>query len=389
MIKILEMDNMKILITSDWYKPVINGVVMSIVNLEKELALRGHEVRILTLSPTIHSYTENNIVYIGSVNADKIYPQARIRVKTVHIPIIKELIEWKPDIVHSQCEFSTFSLGRKIAKESCAPFIHTYHTVYENYTHYFSPSVRIGKKIAAGFTRSVLKKADAIVAPSEKVHDLLDAYDIHLPTYVIPTGINTEKFSKNPQICWVRQKKQEYGIPDKNLVLLYIGRLAKEKNIEELLFCMSLLAGKGITLMMIGDGPYRSRLEQITTELGVKPYIIWGGIVPPEQIGAYYHLGDVFVNASTSETQGLTYFEALSAALPMLCHKDDCLTGVIENGKNGWQYNNPEEFVRYALMFRDQFHLRSSMSEHAARKAKEFSIDVFADQLEALYFQIT
>ena len=234
----------------------------------------------------------------------------------------------------------------------------------------------------------MLKKADAIVVPSKKVRHLLDSYDIHLPTYVIPTGINTEKFSEKPPDFWIYQKKQEYGIPDKNLVLLYIGRLAKEKNIEELLFCMSFLAGKGITLLMIGDGPYRSRLEQITVELGLNLYVIWGGMVPPEQIGTYYHLGDVFVNASTSETQGLTYIEALSAALPMLCHKDDCLAGVIEDGKNGWQYNNPEEFVRYALIFRDQIHLRNSMSEYAARKAEEFSRDVFADRLETLYFRI-
>lgn len=61
---------------------------------------------------------------------------------------------------------------------------------------------------------------------------------------------------------------------------------------------------------------------------------------------------------------------------------------MIENGKNGWQYNNPDEFVRYALMFRDQFHLRNSMSEYAARKAKEFSINVFANKIEDLYLQI-
>lgn len=379
---------MKILITSDWYKPVINGVVMSVVNLEKELALRGHEVRILTLSPTRHSYREDNVFYIGSVSVDKIYPQARIRVKTVHMAMIKELIEWKPDIVHSQCEFSTFSLGRSIAKASCAPFIHTYHTVYENYTHYFSPSAYIGKKMAAGFTRSVLKKADAVVVPSEKVYHLLDAYGIHLPIYVIPTGINMEKFSQKPLNSWIRKKKQELGIPDKNLVLLYIGRLAKEKNIDELLICMSLLAGKGITLLLIGDGPYRSRIEQIITKLKLNLYVILGEMVPPEQIGAYYHLGDVFVNASVSEAQGLTYFEALSAALPMLCHKDDCLNGVIDNGINGWQYEDPEEFARYVLMFRDQHYLRAFMSEHAESMAKRFSIDVFADRLEALYFQM-
>lgn len=379
---------MKILITSDWYKPVINGVVTSVLNLEKELVSRGHEVRILTLSLSKHSYRENNIFYIGSINANKIYPQARIRIKSVHTAFINELIEWKPDIVHSQCEFSTFSFGRKIAEASGAPFIHTYHTAYENYTHYFSHSVLIGKKVVAGFTRMILKKTVAVIVPSYKVQHLLAAYGVNMPTHVIPTGIDNENFTIKPQADWIRQKKQEYGIPKDHLVLLYIGRLAKEKNIEELLFCMSLLIEKDVTLLVIGDGPHRGNLEQMATELKLGSSVIFGGMVAPEQVGAYYHLGNVFVNASTSETQGLTYFEALSAGLPMICHKDDCLTGVIENGKNGWQYNEPEEFVRYALMLRDHFQLRSSMSAYAAKKAKEFSIDVFANQLEALYSQI-
>lgn len=379
---------MKILITSDWYKPVINGVVISVVNLEKELISRGHEVRILTLSGSKHSYRENNIYYIGSVSANKIYPQARIRIKSVHTAFINDLIEWKPDIVHSQCEFSTFSLGRKIAEASCAPFIHTYHTAYENYTHYFSPSVPIGKKVVAGFTRMILKKTVAVIVPSYKVQHLLVEYGVNMSIHVIPTGIDTEKFSVKPKSDWICQKKQEYGIPKDHLVLLYIGRLAKEKNIEELLSCMSMLVGKDITLLVIGDGPHRSNLQQMATELKLGSCVIFGGMVAPEQIGAYYHLGNVFVNASTSETQGLTYFEALSVGLPMLCHEDDCLTDVIENGKNGWQYSNSEEFAKYVLMLRENFQLRSSMSAYATQKAKKFSVDVFADQLEALYLRL-
>lgn len=170
---------MKILITTDWYEPVINGVVTSVINLKNGLTARGHEVRILTLSHTIHSYTENEVTYIGAFSADKIYPQARIKIKTTRLRCVKDLIAWQPDIVHSQCELSTFRLGKKIAKKLKIPFIHTYHTVYENYTHYFLPSVWIGKKLVSCFTRRTLQKTDCVVVPSEKVRFILDSYNVH------------------------------------------------------------------------------------------------------------------------------------------------------------------------------------------------------------------
>ena len=142
---------MKILITTDWYEPVVNGVVTSVLNLTKQLKEKGHEVKILTLSKTCHTYIEGDVIYVGSVGVGLIYPEARLKVAVIR-QIIKGLIDWKPDIIHSQCEFSTFFMAKRIAEELQIPIIHTYHTVYEDYTHYFSPNVVWGKAIVQKMT---------------------------------------------------------------------------------------------------------------------------------------------------------------------------------------------------------------------------------------------
>ena len=108
---------MRILITTDWYKPVINGVVTSVINLMEGLERDGHEVRVLTLSNRNHSYRDGNVYYISSLGAGMVYPNARVMLPHGH-KYIDELMDWKPDVIHSQCEFSTFVMARKIAKQS-------------------------------------------------------------------------------------------------------------------------------------------------------------------------------------------------------------------------------------------------------------------------------
>src|SRR5699024_8188122 len=115
---------MKILITSDWYYPVVNGVVRSVLNLKEYLENKGHEVKVLTLSNTMKSYKAGNIYYVGSLSARKIYPEARVT-NLLSKTYIKELEYWKPDIIHSQCEFSTFIMAKTIAHDLKIPIIHT------------------------------------------------------------------------------------------------------------------------------------------------------------------------------------------------------------------------------------------------------------------------
>ena len=159
---------MKILLTTDCYAPTVNGVVTSVLSLRRELTALGHEVRVLTLAGTAQTTVEGGVTALGSLDMGRVYPGARLRSAAASSEIAA-LVAWGPDIVHSQCEFSTFFLAKKIARACGAPLLHTYHTVYEDYTHYFSPSRRWGKQLARGLTRMVLAGTDAVIAPTDKI----------------------------------------------------------------------------------------------------------------------------------------------------------------------------------------------------------------------------
>ena len=378
---------MKILITSDWYIPAVNGVVTSVKNLRQELERRGHEVRILTLSQTTRSGERDGVTYLGSVAAGLIYPGARLRT-ALGGKWVRELVEWGPDVVHSQCEFSTFFLARRIAEELDIPLIHTYHTVYEDYTHYFSPSVHFGKKAAAIFTRWVARHTDCLIAPTGKVRMLLQNYQVERPVFVVPSGIDLDRFRSEPDPLRTAVLKASLNIPQEHTVLVFVGRLAEEKNLSELLRFRANLGPGGVTLLLVGDGPDRQRLEAEAAALGLEtPDVVFAGMVAAEQIADWYQLGDLFVNASTSETQGLTYAEALAAGVPVLCRADPCLVGVVREGENGWQYRGEADFRRKLDNFLAHPHRRDQISRQARQSAEEYSAKRFAERVEAIYLE--
>lgn len=380
---------MKILITTDVYTSNVNGVVTSIKNLTKALTERGHEVRILTLSQRGASYREGNVYYIRSLDAGKVYPGARAAVSPCH-RFVKELVEWKPDVVHSQCEFTSYFYARCIAKQAKAPLLHTYHTIYEDYTHYFSPSEKLGKKAVAFLTRHLLKKADGVIAPTDKVARLLYSYGVEVPVYTVPTGIDLTPYEE------ARREREREGWRRLNSapILVTVGRVAKEKNLDEILNFLATKRGSRYHWLVVGDGPHRAELETRCRELGLSRRVTFTGMVDPKEVPFYYQMGDAFVSASTSETQGLTYVEALSSGLPAICRKDDCLQGVISNGKNGWQYETAEEFFdALEILFPESLVHRQKItgweyemcSINARQSVYRFSTDEFGRSMEAIY----
>lgn len=377
---------MKILITTDLYKPTVNGVVISVLNLKKGLEDKGHEVRILTLSPGCRSFSKNGVYLIGSINTSVIYPGTRIKIHCPH-SFIDELISWHPDVVHSQCEFSTFGFACRIARECNAPLVHTYHTVYEDYTHYFCPIKPLGRFIAAFLTRYYLKRTDAVVTPSLKVTKLLRRYKVKKPVTIIPTGINLHSFSKDPGQKWIGETLRSFDLTGPELRMIYIGRLAKEKNIQELLQLTAACSDLPVKLVIVGDGPVKNGLVNLVKKLHIEDRVVFTGMVSPKSIGRYYHLGDVFVNASNSETQGLTYIEAMAAGLPMLCKKDNCLEGIIEDGVNGWQYENAEDFKAHLETLIDNMDLKRRMASNSSLMSHKFSIEGFAESALKLYME--
>ncbi|MCX4370661.1 MAG: glycosyltransferase family 4 protein [Dysosmobacter sp.] len=378
---------MKILITSDWYIPAVNGVVTSVKNLRRELELRGHEVRVLTLSQSTRSYERDGVTYLGSVAAGLVYPGARLRTALAG-RWVQEIVEWGPEVVHSQCEFSTFFLARRIAEALDIPLVHTYHTVYEDYTHYFSPSVHFGKKAAAVFTRWAASHTDCLIAPTGKVRMLLQGYGVRKPVFVIPSGIDLRRVRGEPDPLRSAVLRASLEIPQDRTVLVFVGRLAEEKGVDELLRFRAKMGQEAVTLLLVGDGPDRKRLESVAAGLGLTaPDVVFAGMVPAEQVAEWYQLGDVFVSASTSETQGLTYAEALAAGVPVLCRADPCLLGVVRDGENGWQYHDEEDFRQKLNGFLSKPHQWEALRRCARETGEEYSAQRFAERVEAIYFE--
>ena len=336
---------MKVLITTDLYATSTNGVVTSVRNLMEELEKKGHEVRVLTVSEKLRSHKDANIYYIKSVPLGVVYPDVRMPISYRH-RYLRELIQWNPDVIHSQCEYFSYQFAGYISKKTDAPIVHTYHTLYEQYVTYIFPSQKLGACFVGILSKLRLRKAEAIVAPTQKVESVLKNYGIHNPIYVVPTGIALEQHKERITDEERRNQRRQLGIPDDHTVLLNLGRLGTEKNLSELveLFSIALSQHRNLILLIVGDGPARKDLEALSAQLGISDHVIFTGMVAPEQVYKYYQLGDIFVSASTSETQGLTYIEAAANGLPLLCRRDPCLEGVLVEGRNGYEYEAENEF---------------------------------------------
>lgn len=380
---------MKILIATDVYKPIINGVVISTFNLYEQLKIRGHDVRILTLSNTRSSKHLGDIYYVGSLPV-RVYPQARMTVRPYHY-YIKEIINWKPDIIHTQSEFATSLYARQISNKLNIPMVHTYHTMYEDYTHYiFPPSKRVGKKAVALFSKYVLDKADEVIVPTNKVMGALKSYGVKREIVEIPTGIHLEKFKREINCNEKEKIKKKLGILEKDKILVTIGRLGREKNIDELINLMKPLSKeeRNIKLLIVGDGPVRQELEAHTKSLELEGVVIFTGMVPQEEVHKYYHLGDIFISASTSETQGLTYIEAMASGLPLICRKDECLIDVVDEGINGFIFENEREFINKVESLLDDDNKLKRFKKNAILKAQNFSVEEFGRKVEELYIKV-
>lgn len=377
---------MKILITTDLYTVKTNGVVTSVRNLYDELTADGHDVRILTLSGNNRSHKDGHVYYIRSVSLEAVYPDVRMPTSYRH-RLIKELILWKPDVIHSQCEFFTFQYASRISKCTGAPIVHTYHTLYEQYFTYLVPIKSISKRAVSMFSKFRLKKVKQVIAPTRKVEGVLREYGLHNPISVIPSGINLDRYQNRITSLEREDKRRKLGILQNQIVMLNLGRLGTEKNVDELvrMFSKASIDRDDLVFLIVGDGPARESLEALVQELDLQGKIIFTGMVDPSEVQNYYQIADLFVSASTSETQGLTYIEAAANGLPLLCREDPCLQDVLIGGVNGYSYTDEQSFQQHLSDICNNPQWRAIAGEHSRSIALSYDKHTFGDSVEALY----
>ncbi len=370
---------MKILLLSELYLPIINGVVTSTSTLSKALCDLGHEVRVLSLEKK--KCIRDNIYYNSALCVDKIYPDAYVSLK-LDEEIFQDICAWQPDILHTQSEFTTMLFAKKIAKKLNIPIVHTYHTSYEDYTHYIFLPKNIGKAFVAFMLRKILNPVAHIIAPTKKIKDMLLDYNIKKEITTVPTGIDINfPLASEEELAKLRKS---LSIEKEKKIFLSLGRIAKEKNIDCLLEYIAQSQKPDWILVIAGGGPYLDALKQRAKALNIEEKVRFTGMIVRDEIYKYYQFADIFISASTSETQGLTYIEALANARPLLCKYDTCLDDVLIPEKNGYFFNSYAEFCVNAIRILNQEN-NLSLKSFAKTSVTKFSTQIFAKSIEEVY----
>ncbi|KRL62386.1 glycosyltransferase family 4 protein [Lactobacillus psittaci] len=332
---------MNIGLYTDTYFPQLSGVATSIQTLKRALEKEGHNVFIFTTTdPHIAKGTvEPNVFRFSSVPFIS-FTDRRIAFRGL-FEATKVAKEVQLDIVHTQTEFSMGLIGKYVAHQLNIPAIHTYHTMYEDYLHYVLNGNLLKPVHVKQFTKAYLKSMDGVIAPSKRVESLLTRYDVEIPIRVIPTGVDIESMNGDQK----RDVRPELGIKPDDLVMLTLSRVAAEKKIDRILDLLPDLIEKfpNLKLVIAGDGPDRDLLQDQVERLTLEDYVIFTGDIPHEDVGNYYRMADLFVSASDTETQGLTYIEALAAGTRSVVFSTDYTENVFDSVEFGKTFSSQNE----------------------------------------------
>lgn len=373
------------------------GVVTSINMLEQELKKRGHEVYVFAPSKSIQP-NENQSLYMLKSMPLLVARQYKNRLAAFYSrDIAKKIKELNLDIVHTQSEFSLGLFGKIIARKYDIPFIHTYHTMWEDYIHYIIP-IKGGrniytKRFARTFSKNFATKAQCIITPSKKTEKYLK-YKCKIknkPIYIIPTGIDIVPFQRNNFTDEQRNElKASLGIQKDEKVILFLGRIAEEKSIDVIMNQMPILfkALPKTKFLIVGDGPSKADLEEQAKKLKIEDKVIFTGKIPWTEVPKYYNIGDVFVNASVTETQGLTFIEAMASGVPVVAKYAPNLTEFITNNKNGILVKRESDFTKYITNVLTDASLSNKLVQNGLETAKANSVEEFGDKLEIVYQEI-
>lgn len=383
-------NNMRIGIFTDTYPPYINGVSTSIVMLEHTLQKMGHQVFIVTVNPDKYKFEEkDNVIRIPGIPIG-IYDYRLTGIYPVRA--INKIKSWDLDVIHSQTEFGIGTFARIIAKQLDIPLVHTYHTMYEDYVHYITHGYfdKSSKKVVEYLTKFYCDKtATELIVPTKKTYDLFkEKYHVDRNIHIIPTGIEVERFYKEKiKTKDVQDLKNRYHIKENDFVILFVGRLGKEKNVDLLLDAHISLSRKkkNCKLVIIGDGPDAEGFKKKVKYFHMEDSVIFVGKVPWDKIPLYYQLGTVFATASLTETQGLTVVEAMAASIPVLAIDDEAFNSVVIDGLNGKLFKNKKEYKKIVLELMNQKDLVCKMGNQARISAEAHSSKYFAEKVLSVY----
>jgi len=381
---------MKIGIFTECYKPVMNGVVVSVETFKKALEEKGHEVFVFT-SDNEDAVSEPNVYRFPAIVDPKkrVYPVLvpSIEMQKTYLPedVIKQL-----DIIHAQHMFTAGRLARYAAKRYNKPLIYTYHTLIADYTHYagiFSKVVQIYLK---NMSKRFCNSCDQLITPSKSMKKILLGYGIKTPIEVVMTGIDPKAYKRVSELA-NQQLREKYRIDKKDTILLYLSRIAKEKNIDFLFksFVKIKKAYPACHLLMVGGGPEEQWCKARVKQLKIDKSVTLTGMLPKEEANEAFGMADLFTFPSVTETQGIVVAEAMASGTPPVAVGKMGPTDLIHDGEDGYLTKlDIKDFTDKVLKLLKDDDLRERFAKAGLKRIKEFSTETSTNQLIGLYEKV-
>ncbi len=377
-------ERLRIAVFSDSYLPILNGVSVSIDSLVTELRNRGHSVHVYTAASPSYKDPDPNTFRLHAVKIPIVrdYPLA--------VPPLYEMLrqfrKHEYDLIHTHTPFTLGFIGLRWAQSHELPIVTTYHTLYNRYLHYipFVPRRYLRFKMAK-HTNFYYNSVDHVITPSEASLRWLRRHSVITDVSVIPTGATRRRLLDRSEV------RQALGIPPEQKILLYVGRLAKEKNMS-VLFHMAALSFQedpSLRLWLVGDGPYREDCARMVRDLGIGDRVKFVGFLSRPEVDPYYAAADLFVFSSITETQGLVVQEAMSYGVPSVAVAGGGASDGIIDGENGYIVkNDPGTFAAKVLeVMADDIQL-AKLSEGALQFVKTHGTSEMTDQVLDVYRKV-
>jgi glycosyltransferase involved in cell wall biosynthesis len=381
---------MRIGIFSECYKPIMNGVSVSIETFKKGLEEKGHQVFIF--APDNDKAIAEHGVYRFPCIEDKkgrLYPILipSLTLEGSYLP--KEIIS-SLDIIHAQHMFTAGRLARHAACQFNKPLVYTYHTLLAEYTHYLgflSPLVRVYLR---NMSKRFCNSCDQIITPSNPMKKILQNYGIATPIEVIMTGIEPQAYKRVGEQAG-KQLREKYKIDPEAKICLYVSRIAKEKNLDFLFKSFIKIHEKypKCHLLMVGGGPEEEWAHNRVKELGVENKVTFTGMLPKEETNKLFGFGDVFTFPSYTETQGIVIAEAMAAGTPPVAVGKMGPLDLIHDGKDGYLTKlSISDFSEKVIKLLQDDKLHDIFVTEGLKRVAEFSNEASVSKLISLYEKV-
>lgn len=407
---------MRIVMFSDCYYPRVNGVVVSVYSFVQELVNRGHVVKVITVEyPDDYEFNKKKGSSMGLIDnpnfslnrlssKEIIFSKEDRLVRLKQWHILKGILdEFQPDILHINSEWLVGYFGAMYAHHRKVPCIFTFHTLWEDYIQNYAPILRekISKKIGRDIVKFYLKTANHILAPTPQTAQTVRKYGIDTPVELLPTGIPDSMFKVDTGAVEKMREEVFSRFPQlkDRKILLFAGRVAKEKNLPFLLPVLKRVnqlletsasasdgASKGAVLLVAGDGNFMQELKDLVEQQQLAQDVFYLGYVERDDLASLYHLVDVFTFPSKTETQGLVTVEAMAAGLPVVAIGEMGTIDVMQGDNGGFMVPEDVEVFSqkvYQLLTDDA--LYQEKSQEGGVWSKRWSMSALTNRLEAAY----